>query len=70
MNSPKVFLFEFENDGFEPSKRYSLISLFFILKCLSMISVLILIEGSRGGSLNLEYRIRSSVLSVFTVSVC
>ena len=31
----KSFLFEFENDGMEPSKRNSLISLFFILKCLS-----------------------------------
>ena len=29
------FLFEFENDGMEPSKRYSFISLLFILKCLS-----------------------------------
>ena len=37
MNSPKVFLFEFENDGMEPSKRYSFISLFFILKRLILI---------------------------------
>ena len=37
MNSPKAFffLFEFENDGMEPSKRCSFISLLFILKCLS-----------------------------------
>ena len=26
------FLFEFENDGMEPSKRYSFVSLIFILK--------------------------------------
>ena len=32
MNSPKVFLFQFESDGMEPSKRYSFISLLFILK--------------------------------------
>ena len=32
MNSPKAFLFEVENDGMEPSKRFSFISLFFILK--------------------------------------
>ena len=29
------FLFEVENDGMEPSKRYSFMSLLFILKCLS-----------------------------------
>ena len=34
-----------------------------------MISVPILIEGSRGGSLNLEWRMRSSVLSLFSSSL-
>ena len=36
MNSPKVFLFESENDGMEPSKRYSFISLLFILNSMLM----------------------------------
>ena len=34
-----------------------------------MISVPILIEGNRGGSLNLEWRMRSSVLSLFSSSL-
>ena len=35
---------EFENDGMEPSKRYSLISLFFILKCLSKTLVIRIVQ--------------------------
>jgi len=35
----------------------------------SMVSVPILIEGSRGGSLNLEWRMRSSFLSVFSFNL-
>ena len=31
MTSHNVFFFEFENDGMEPSKRHSFISLLFIL---------------------------------------
>ena len=30
----KCILFEFENDGMEPLKRHSLISLLFIINCL------------------------------------
>lgn len=30
-----MYSFEFENDGMEPSKRHSLISLVIILNCLS-----------------------------------
>ena len=37
------FLFEFENDSMEPSKRYSFISLLFILKCLSKILVMFVV---------------------------
>ena len=37
------FLFEFENDGMEPSKRYSFISLLFILKCLSKTLVMFVV---------------------------
>ena len=36
-------LFEFENDGMEPSKRYSFISLLFILKCLSKTLVMFVV---------------------------
>ena len=38
-----VFLFEFENDGMGPSKRYSFISLLFILKCLSKTLVMFVV---------------------------
>ena len=37
------FLFEFENDGMERSKRYSFISLLFILKCLSKTLVMFVV---------------------------
>jgi len=45
MNSHNVFfLFEFSNDGMEPSKRHSLISLLFILNCSSKAIVIWIIN--------------------------
>ena len=38
-----VFSFEFVNDGMEPSKCHSFISLLFILNCLSKTLVIIII---------------------------
>ena len=48
MNSPKVFLFEFENGGMKPSKRYSFISLLFILTVFDQHSFPLLLEKAEG----------------------